>query len=61
MKCARCGDVIGVYEPLVLLSAGDARTTSAAAEPQVGEESGEHFHRSCYARSPATSARQSSV
>jgi hypothetical protein len=50
MKCCGCGDVIGHYEPLVLVAHGQARTTSAAAEPQVGEESGEHFHRACHAR-----------
>jgi hypothetical protein len=49
MKCGRCGDVIGVYEPLVLLAAGQARTSSAAAEPQIGDGAGELFHRACYA------------
>jgi hypothetical protein len=55
MKCRRCGDVIGIYEPVVLLTDGQARTTSAAAEPQVGDEPGEHFHRACYAQSAAAS------
>jgi hypothetical protein len=49
MKCGGCGDVIGFYEPLVLLVEGHARTTSAAAEPQVADTAGEHFHRACYA------------
>jgi hypothetical protein len=30
--CASCGDVIGVYEPMVVLTDGCARTTSIAAE-----------------------------
>ena len=59
MRCAHCGDVIGVYEPLVLLTGGEPRTTSAAAEPQIGDEPGVLFHRACYAQSPAASARHS--
>jgi hypothetical protein len=51
MKCGHCGEVIGVYEPLVLLDDGEARTTSAAAEPQIGEQPGVLFHRACYAES----------
>ncbi len=53
MICARCGDVIGVYEPVVLLADGQQRTTSAAAEPRIGDELGERFHRACCAQSPA--------
>jgi hypothetical protein len=48
MRCEHCGDVIGIYEPLVLLADGHARTSSAAAEPQIGDELGKHFHRACY-------------
>jgi hypothetical protein len=51
MRCGHCGDVIGVYEPLVLLDGGEPRTTSAAAEPQIGDEPGVLFHRACYAES----------
>jgi hypothetical protein len=53
MRCGRCGEVIGIYEPVVLLIHGSARTTSAAAEPRVGDKPGPHFHRACYADSPA--------
>ncbi len=56
LKCRGCGDVIGFYEPLVLLVQGQARTTSAAAEPQVGDAPGEHFHRACYADDQAAAA-----
>jgi hypothetical protein len=56
MKCRGCGDVIGYYEPLVLLIDGQPRTTSAAAEPQVGDAPGEHFHRACYAEDRAAGA-----
>jgi hypothetical protein len=56
MTCGHCGDVIGTYEPLVLVCGGQARMTSVAAEPRVDGEPGEHFHRSCYAKSPAVLA-----
>lgn len=51
MRCGHCGDVIGVYEPLVLLADGEPRTTSAAAEPQIGDAPGLLFHRACFAES----------
>jgi hypothetical protein len=53
MTCEHCGDVIGIYEPLVLLFDGRARTSSAAAEPQIGEGPGGRFHRACYPESIA--------
>jgi hypothetical protein len=56
MKCRGCGDAIGYYEPLVVCVEGQARTTSAAAEPQVAEMPGEHFHRACYAEDQRTNA-----
>jgi hypothetical protein len=40
--------VIGSYEPLVLLVEGSARETSAAAEPDIRDAQGEHYHRDCY-------------
>ena len=55
MRCARCGDVIGFYEPLVY-SSGQSRSTSAAAEPQIGSEPGERFHRGCYLEPPDSGA-----
>jgi hypothetical protein len=48
LRCARCGDVIGAYEPLVVLEAGGARQTSCAAEPQLALDDGERYHRACY-------------
>jgi hypothetical protein len=57
LKCGGCGIVIGYYEPLVLLIQGQARTTSVAAEPQVRDSSGEHFHRGCYADAESGSHR----
>jgi hypothetical protein len=46
--CDRCAEVIGVYEPLVVVLDGDARETSRAAEPTVGTEPAERYHRTCY-------------
>lgn len=33
--CAHCGEVIGVYEPIIVVQSGDARETSRAAEPEL--------------------------
>ena len=55
MRCRRCGDVIGYYEPLVVLEQGQARTTSAAAEPQLSEVQGKRFHPACYAEAQRVS------
>ena len=50
LRCRHCGDVIGVYEPMIVLCNGHARRTSRAAEPDVGEELGEYYHHACYVR-----------
>jgi len=47
-RCIRCGDVIGTYEPLVVVDATGARQTSLAAEPRLEHAGGEHYHRACY-------------
>ena len=47
--CERCGDVIGVYEPLVVGDGRSIRTTSRAAEPQLRAGLGAHYHHACYA------------
>jgi hypothetical protein len=47
-SCARCGEVIGVYEPLVEVLAELARHTSRAAEPEVCTTGGPCYHRACY-------------
>ena len=46
--CDHCGDVIGVYEPMIVLVRAEPRETSRAAEPSVASEVDEHYHRSCY-------------
>lgn len=48
LRCRLCGDVIGVYEPLVHSLDGAARATSRAAEPGVASAPGERYHRDCY-------------
>lgn len=48
LRCARCGDVIGIYEPVVLVEAHGPRQTSCAAEPELTQSSRECFHRDCH-------------
>jgi hypothetical protein len=45
--CRFCGEVIGVYEPLIVRCEGEAQETSRAA--QDGQLHGELYHRGCYA------------
>jgi hypothetical protein len=46
--CAACGQVIGVYEPLVHVINGVARKTSRAAEPQLARSQADAFyHLAC--------------
>lgn len=47
-RCAHCGEVIGVYEPLVALARGRARETSVAAEAVSANCDADCFHRACY-------------
>jgi hypothetical protein len=55
LRCQQCNDVIGMYEPMIVLSGGQARKTSRATERNsatevVGEfPVGECYHRACYA------------
>jgi hypothetical protein len=48
LRCHRCGEVIGVYEPLVMLLDGRARETSRALEPATADRDGDCYHRACY-------------
>jgi hypothetical protein len=50
LRCEYCGDVIGVYEPLILRTDNDARETSIAAEPDARSEPSGCHHRLCYQR-----------
>jgi hypothetical protein len=49
-RCQRCKDVIGVYEPMIVLSEGRARDTSRAAEAGGASPVGECYHHACYAQ-----------
>jgi hypothetical protein len=48
IRCEACGDVIGVYEPLVHLVEGLAWHTSRAAEPNLEVAAGRRYHLACY-------------
>ncbi|HEV2975324.1 MAG TPA: hypothetical protein VGX69_10085 [Solirubrobacteraceae bacterium] len=52
-RCDRCGEVIGVYEPLVLLVDGEPVHSSRAAEHWDSLD-GPRFHEACFAQSQAT-------
>jgi DNA-directed RNA polymerase subunit N (RpoN/RPB10) len=49
VRCVHCGDVIGVYEPLVARVGDETRETSRAAEPDVALQGTELYHRACFA------------
>jgi hypothetical protein len=47
VRCETCGDVIGVYEPIVLLEPPGRRETSLAAEPELRDSALVCHHRAC--------------
>ena len=49
LRCARCGDVIGAYEPMVVVDGDHARQTSAAADPGAVADAAERYHDACFA------------
>ena len=49
VRCEHCGDVIGVYEPLVVRSGENVRETSRAAEPELPLPRSQYYHRACFA------------
>jgi len=51
--CEVCGDVIGVYEPLVMRTGENERKTSRAAEPELQARDGAYFHSECHDLSQA--------
>jgi len=48
LTCQHCADVIGVYEPVVVVIDGVVRETSRAAEPATNPVVRECYHRACY-------------
>lgn len=55
MHCQRCGEVIGVYEPLVVGEENHGRVTSRAAEPAL-PASGSYCHSACVGPADAAKA-----
>jgi hypothetical protein len=57
--CRHCNDVIGVYEPMVVLTDGEAQITSRTT---AGDRPGERYHQACYVQvhgeEPGTSVEQ---
>jgi len=53
LRCKHCEDVIGAYEPMVVLSEGRARRTSRSVERAAGGPLGECYHDACYAQAHA--------
>ena len=47
-RCEWCGDVIGVYDPLVHVAGETVRRTSRAAEPDIADVAGRIYHDACY-------------
>jgi hypothetical protein len=47
VRCQTCGDVIGVYEPVVVLEPPGRRETSLAAEPELRDSAPVCHHRAC--------------
>lgn len=48
-RCEHCGNVIGVYEPMVMRTGDRDRTVSRATEPGWRVATGECYHRACFA------------
>ena len=48
--CALCGEVIGVFEPLIRHLEGRADETSLAAQPGLEVGAGDLYHRPCFDR-----------
>lgn len=50
-RCRLCGEVIGVYEPLVTVRDGRVHESSRAREAvELPAREGERYHRACYGR-----------
>jgi hypothetical protein len=48
LRCRHCGEVIGVYEPLITLVEGRPWETSRLADPLAGALGGTCYHRACF-------------
>jgi hypothetical protein len=61
MICDRCAQVIGVYEPMVVVVDGHPHETSRAAQPAAGHDADERFHLGCYERAEAGAAAEATA
>ena len=53
-RCELCGEVIGVYEPLIYVHANGVHESSRAADPGLSAgASGSIYHAACYEPSPS--------
>jgi hypothetical protein len=60
-RCERCGDVIGVYEPLMYVHATGVAESSRAADPGLSADaSGLLYHAACYEPASTVNARADS-
>jgi hypothetical protein len=49
-RCARCDEVIGVYEPMVVIVDGEALHGSRAALGDAPASDGPRYHGACFAQ-----------
>jgi hypothetical protein len=49
LRCARCGEIIGIYEPTIVLAGEEIRETARAADDRLPVKGAAHYHRDCYA------------
>jgi hypothetical protein len=47
LRCLICGDVLGVYEPILVVGQKGGRTSSLAQEPLLGTGDEMLMHRTC--------------
>lgn len=52
-RCCQCGEVIGMYEPMVVLAGSQSHTTSRAAHVH-SDQDGQIYHRACYTQAQPT-------
>lgn len=55
LRCRDCGEVIGVYEPLIRVTGGRAVESSRALDPELSRVEPSHgdvahYHRACFER-----------
>jgi hypothetical protein len=49
LHCHQCGDLIGVYEPLITFDRGEVCETSrAAGETSILSPEAHRYHRACF-------------